>query len=277
MDLFHTSATERKLPGGAVLFLGTSGYSFPHWKGVFYPERIRGKDWLRYYAITFNSVEINSTYYGILSPKTAEAMTDSVPPGFSFSVKLHSSMTHGRNAGPEEWRMFLEMLKPFRERGMMGPVLAQFPWSFPLEERSFQWLEKISESLGELDKAVEFRRSAWYGAEPLERVGGMGFAPVSVDLPALDGLPDTGLLQARGTVYLRLHGRNAGKWWGNTQERYDYHYGETELKPWAEKLRRLSASATKCYVFFNNCHMGKAALNARDMERLLQGARGGTE
>ena len=277
MDLFATRATERKLPGGARLFLGTSGYSFPHWKGVFYPQRIRGKDWLRYYALAFNSVEINSTYYGILSPKTTEAMAGAVPSGFSFSVKLHSSMTHGRNAGPGEWRMFLEMLEPFRERGMMGPVLAQFPWSFPLEESSFQWLESISESLGELEKAVEFRRSAWYGTEPLERVGGMGFAPVSVDLPALEGLPDTGLLQAGGTVYLRLHGRNGEKWWGNTQERYDYHYSAGELTAWAEKLRNLSAPAAKCYVFFNNCHMGKAALNARDMERLLQGAQGGTE
>lgn len=275
MDLFETKAEKKILPGGAQLFLGTSGYSFPHWKGVFYPERISGKDWLRYYAMRFNSVEINSTYYGILSRKSAEAMADSVPRGFSFSVKLHRSMTHQRNAGAHEWKAFREMLEPFIEKGRMGMVLAQFPWSFPLEEGSFSWLEEVSANLEGLKTAVEFRHGRWYGEEPLERVSEMGFTPVSVDLPNLGGLPETGILKGRGEVYLRLHGRNRGKWWGNTQERYDYLYSRGELSGWAETLRSLSEGTNSCYVFFNNCHMGKAALNAQDMERLLSGSTGG--
>lgn len=272
MDLFETKAEKKTLPGGAQLFLGTSGYSFPQWKGVFYPERIAGKDWLRYYAMQFNSVEINSTYYGILPRKATAAMAESVPRGFSFSVKLHSSMTHGRNAGAEDWKAFRSMLEPFVETCGMGMALAQFPWSFPLEEESFNWLEKVSGELQGLNTAVEFRHGKWYGKEPLERVLEMGFIPVSVDLPELNGLPETGLLEQRGTVYLRLHGRNSSRWWGNTQERYDYLYSREELNGWAKILRSLSEATGSCYVFFNNCHMGKAALNAQDMERLLSGA-----
>jgi uncharacterized protein YecE (DUF72 family) len=274
-DLFQTKAVEKRLPGGARLFLGTSGYSFPHWRGVFYPERIAGKDWLRYYALKFNSVEINSTYYGILSEKAAAAMAGSVPAGFSFSVKLHSSMTHERNAERDQWERFHRMLEPLRRSGKMGMVLAQFPWSFPLEEGSFRWLSRLAGNLEGLDTAIEFRHRRWYGEEPLKRVLEMGFVPVSVDLPVLPGLPSTGLLTQGGKVYLRLHGRNRVKWWGNTQERYDYLYGEDELRGWAETLRNLSDGASSCYVFFNNCHMGKAALNARDMERLLSGSPGG--
>ncbi|PIE52605.1 hypothetical protein CSA37_05840 [Candidatus Fermentibacteria bacterium] len=63
---------------------------------------MRQKDWLRYYAQKFNSVEINSTYYGILKSETATAMADAVPDGFSFSVKLYLSMTHSRNSGKGE-------------------------------------------------------------------------------------------------------------------------------------------------------------------------------
>lgn len=274
-DLFESKAEGKTLPGGARLFLGTSGYSFPHWKGVFYPERIPGRNWLRYYAMKFNSVEINSTYYRILPERAAAAMAESVPRGFSFSVKLHSSMTHGRNAGPGEWKAFRKMLAPFVDTGGMGMVLAQFPWSFPLEEGSFEWLERVAAELADYRAAVEFRHRRWYREEPLKRVIEMGFVPVSVDLPKLSGLPETGLLEERGTVYLRLHGRNGGKWWGNTQERYDYLYGGGELNGWAEALRNLSDGTGSCYVFFNNCHMGKAALNAQDMERLLSGSAGG--
>lgn len=275
MSLFDSCSSRKTLPGGGRLFLGTSGYSFPDWRGVFYPGRIPRAKWLPYYALKFNAVEINSTYYGMLTETAAGAMAESVPRGFSFSVKLHSSMTHARNAGEGEWKSFRKMLVPFRETGTMGMVLAQFPWSFPLKEGSFSWLKGISENLPGTPLAAEFRHSRWYAEEPMERVLEMGFTPVSVDLPGLQGLPDTGLLQGRGAVYLRLHGRNREKWWGNTPLRYDYHYSGGELLPWADRLRSLSEDGLNSYVFFNNCHMGKAALNAEDMERLLSGSGGG--
>jgi len=275
MDLFETAVEKKKLQNGAELFLGTSGYSFPDWLSVFYPARIARKDWLKYYTLRFNSVEINSTYYSIPAAGSTAKMADSVPPGFSFSVKLHSSMTHSRDSGEDQWRAFHRMLEPFIKTGRMGMILAQFPWSFPLEEKSFSYLNALAGNLKGLKTAVEFRHSRWYTGEPVQRVSEIGFVPVSVDLPALNGLPETGIMEETDTVYLRLHGRNAGKWWGNTLERYDYSYTAEEMEGWAAKLRSLSKGVRSCYVFFNNCHMGKAALNAEDMKRLLAGSTGG--
>ncbi len=270
MDLFETKAQKELLPGGADLYLGTSGYSFPHWLNVFYPSRIARKDWLRYYALKFNSVEINSTYYRILSESSAGRMSDSVPDNFSFSVKLYSSMTHSRDANRDDWIAFHRMLSPSILSGKMGMILAQFPWSFPFEKDSFNYLRTLRDNLRDNRAVVEFRHEKWYTEEVMEQVREMGFTLVSTDLPVLPGLPKTGLLTGKDTVYLRLHGRNSGKWWGNTQERYDYLYSGKEIVTWANKLRSLSEDVKRCYVFFNNCHMGKAALNAADMQKLME-------
>ncbi|OPX30767.1 MAG: hypothetical protein B1H09_04365 [Gemmatimonadaceae bacterium 4484_173] len=269
MDLFKTKAEKKLLSGGADLHLGTSGYSFPDWTNAFYPSRIARKDWLRYYALKFNSVEINSTWYRILSENSAGKMADSVPDNFSFSIKLHSSMTHSRSAGREDWAAFHRMLFPFVSSGKMGMVLAQFPWSFPLEEKSFSYLASVRENLSAMKIAIEFRHRKWYTEESRNRVQKMGFVPVSVDLPTLPGLPRTSFLDSGIAVYLRLHGRNSGSWWGNTQQRYDYLYSAGEIGALAGRLQRLSEDVKSCYVFFNNCHMGKAALNAEDMARFL--------
>ena len=273
MDLFETKAEKKLLSGGSSLYLGTSGYSFPGWLNVFYPSRIAKKDWLRFYALKFNSVEINSTYYRILSESSTGRMADSVPDNFSFSVKLHSSMTHSRDSTDDEWKAFRKMLYPLASSNRLGIILAQFPWSFPLEEKSFRYLRTLRERIEDNRAAIEFRHRKWYAEDVIEQIRQIGFIPVSVDLPSLPGLPEATLLGGEKIVYLRLHGRNSDKWWGNTQERYDYLYTEKEMETWADRLRSLSAEVNRCYVFFNNCHMGKAALNAADMERLLNGER----
>ena len=271
MDLFETKIDKKKLPSGANLFLGTSGYSFPDWLNVFYPSRILKKDWLRYYALNFNSVEINSTYYRILSEKSIVGMVNAVPDNFSFSVKLHSSMTHSRDADKTKWKEYNRMLTPFTDSGKMGTILAQFPWSFPLEKKSFGYLSVVKENLPDMNIIAEFRHKKWYQKSVVKRVQEMGFGCASVDLPELSGLPGRELFKNSEIVYCRLHGRNKKEWWGNTQMRYDYQYSDEQLSVWAEKLRNLSGKVKSCYVFFNNCHMGKAALNAKDMERLMEG------
>lgn len=271
MDLFETKAEDKILPSGAKLFLGTSGYSFPDWLDAFYPSRILKKDWLRYYALNFNAVEINSTYYRILSEKSTAGMVSAVPDNFSFSVKLHSSMTHSRDAGKREWEEFHEMLRPFIDSEKLGVILAQFPWSFQLEENSFGYLSAIKENLPDLKVIAEFRHRKWYQKSVVKRVKEIGFSSASLDLPELSGLPGKELFENGDTVYCRLHGRNKKEWWGNSQMRYDYHYSAEQLSAWVEKLRNLSGKVKSCYVFFNNCHMGKAALNAKDMKRLMEG------
>jgi uncharacterized protein YecE (DUF72 family) len=250
--------------------LGTSGFSFPDWSGVFYPGGLSRKGWLAFYATRFNALELNASYYRILPPSATAGMADSVPPGFVFCVKLNSGMTHERNAGDAQWKAFDEMLAPLRSAGCLGPVLAQFPWSLPLSEHSFQTLSHIRERLGDLPAVAEFRHERWYSREALQRVVETGFSPVAVDLPDLPGLPGPELSVKGSIAYARLHGRNSVKWWGGGALRYDYAYTPAELLEWGKRARAMARGARGAYVFFNNCHMGRAALDARTMGRILE-------
>ncbi len=265
MDLFTGSAPQL---GGVRL--GTSGFSFPDWAGVFYPPGLSPGKRLAFYATRFNALEINASYYRILPGSSTARMADTVPPGFIFCVKLHRSMTHERNAGEPEWKAFHEMIGPFRESSLLGPVLAQFPWSFPLAEQSFEWLREVRGRLGELPAAAEFRHERWYASEPLQRVAETGFVPVAVDLPDLPGLPGRGIPATESFGYARLHGRNREKWWKGGAERYDYRYTPGELGEWAAAIRVMASRGKGAYVFFNNCHMGRAAIDARAMKSMLE-------
>jgi uncharacterized protein YecE (DUF72 family) len=81
--------------------------------------------------------------------------------------------------------------------------------------------------------------------------------------------PDT-LVTARD-AYVRLHGRNERTWWtGDRSSRYDYSYSEDELREWLEKIATLADQARRTYLFFNNCHAGQAARNAKLMQELLR-------
>lgn len=250
--------------------LGTSGFSFPDWSGVFYPRGLSRNGWLAFYATRFNALELNASYYRILPPSSTAGMADSVPPGFVFCVKLNSAMTHERNADDAKWKAFDEMLYPLRAAGCLGPVLAQFPWSLPLSEHSFQMLSRIRERLGALSAVAEFRHERWYSPEALQRVVETGFSPVAVDLPDLPGLPGPDLPVKGGIEYARLHGRNSAKWWGGGALRYDYAYTPVELLEWGKRIKAMAGGGRGAYVFFNNCHMGRAALDARTMGRILE-------
>lgn len=144
------------------------------------------------------------------------------------------------------------------------------PWSFPLENESFSYLKNLRDRTGDNATAVEFRHRQWYSKDVIEQVLEMGFTPVSLDLSDIPDLPETGLFTGHNAACLRLHGRNSDNWRGNTQQRYDYLYTDAEMATWTRSFKRLSKGVNSCYVFFNNCYMGKAALNAADMERLLE-------
>src|SRR5437588_4537732 len=111
--------------------IGTSGCSCADWKGQFYRRGIKNTEMLRYYAARFPVVELNTSYYGIPKPETLRRMTEEVPRGFEFVVQAHKDMTHGEGAlKAEVFEEFREAMTPLREAGMLGAVLAQFPFGF---------------------------------------------------------------------------------------------------------------------------------------------------
>lgn len=252
--------------------IGTSGYSFEDWRGRFYPLRIAKGSMLDFYAREFDTVEINSTYYRTMHPRVSAAMAGKVPDGFAFFVKLHAGMTHERSAGDDEWRSFGEMLEPFRERGMLAGLLAQFPWSFKPAPGAMAYLGEVAERARELETpvAVEFRNAHWYEGGAMSEALGLGLAPVSVDLPDLPGLPPREAVAGGPFGYVRLHGRNADHWWGGGPLRYDYGYSREELAGWLTGVKKLLESSGKAFMFFNNCHGGQAVDSARIMKSLLE-------
>jgi uncharacterized protein YecE (DUF72 family) len=254
----------------AELRVGTSGYSFKDWRGPFYPPDLPDQKMFGYYVRFFNCVEINSTYYRMLSPAAMARMADQSPDDFVFTVKLHRSITHDRSSLLANIAEFKNSVGPLRERGKLGGLLAQFPWSFRNTRENRDHLLLLQQHFGGAPLFVEFRNAGWAVPGVLGFIQANGLAICSVDEPDLPGLmpPQAFLTSDKG--YVRFHGRNAATWWGGgAEERYNYAYSADELLPWADRIKALRQKAAKIYVFFNNCHAGHAARNALLMKRLL--------
>ena len=255
-----------------MILIGTSGYSFPDWVGPFYPAGIDRSRMLDYYARQFTAVEVNATYYRIPPPSTMFAMERKTPPGFEFVVKANQEMTHSQSLDPELYRSFHRALDPLRMAGKLSGVIAQFPYAFRSSVPGEALLRSMKRMFGEIPFFVEFRHASWIREETFRFLESQGIGYVSVDEPNLPGLVPPIARATESIAYVRLHGRNKENWWGAGHgggDRYDYLYSEEELKEWAQKIRDLSAQTPKTFVFFNNCHVGQAATNARLMRRLL--------
>lgn len=254
---------------GIELRIGTSGYSFADWEGNFYPVGTPKGKMLNYYATQFDTVEVNSTYYRIMHPAVSRNMVEKTPAGFEFFIKLHSSMTHSRNASNEQWVEFMKMLEPFREEGKLSGLLAQFPYSFKPGEKSLEYVESLRDKVDDIPLAVEFRYDGWYLTDKLNSISDEGMALVSVDLPRLPHLPPPVGIGGNPFGYVRFHGRNKEEWWKGGDLRYNYHYGKDELKGWIPIIEHIASDSGKVYLMFNNCHLGNAVRNALSMKELF--------
>lgn len=249
--------------------VGTSGYSFEDWRGHFYPAQIAKGKMLDHYQAFFSTVEINSTYYRIPHPAIMANMVKKTKPEFEFIVKANQNLTHQRKQIEAPAREFLEAILPMVDRGQLKGILAQFPWSFKFSPGNLDYLVTCRELLAPHPLFVEFRHDSWMRPQTYDTMKTHSLQYVSVDGPRLRGLLPPELILTGDTAYIRLHGRNAEQWWGGGGLRYDYLYDETELREWKEKLDRIKGSSRKAFIFFNNCHLGQAVKNARQMMRML--------
>jgi len=139
---------------------GTSGFSYPEWKGSFYPEKLPQKEFLAHYAGVFDTVEINNTFYRFPHSSLLEGWRDGTPDGFSFAVKANQGITHrGRLRDVEELtRDFVERCKLLKDK--LGPILFQLPPNFKRDD------ERLADFLDLLDPrmrfAFEFRHASWF-------------------------------------------------------------------------------------------------------------------
>ncbi len=265
---------EEEIVVGSAIRIGTSGYSFKDWVGSIYPQGLPQKEWLSYYSGEFDTVEINATYYRVPSSRMMDALTRKVnPEGFLFAVKVPAQMTHQRDKLDQTVEPFLTGIQPLVDAGCLATLLAQFPYSFKCNEESLQHLRSLREAIpAELPVHVEFRNQGWYSPDVYSFLEEQALGFVNVDLPPLPRLPmDRTSLVTNEIAYFRFHGRNAAKWWHHETpgERYDYLYSEDELADWIPAISKARQGSRLTLLFFNNCHRGKSAINAVQLQRQL--------
>lgn len=255
----------------AMLKIGTSGYSFNDWIGEFYPEDIQKGKMLDFYVNHFNTVEINSTYYGIPNKQVFYHLNRKTPSDFEFIVKLHKTTTHLEVKDPTTTESILESVSPISDSGKLHGLLAQFPFSFRMTPINLEYLEKVQEYCHSIPLFVEFRHKSW-DQEPVYaflKEHKIGYC--CVDEPQLLNLLPPQAIATTQTGYIRFHGRNQQTWWDSSKgDRYDYFYKENELNEWLGRLRELRRTTAKTYVFFNNCHQGSAVKNAKMLIEMLK-------
>ncbi len=255
------------------LRVGTSGYHFKDWVGTVYPDGLPVSEFLPYYAQMFDCVEVNTSFYRVPDAGLFEGMLRKVPERFQFVVKAPKEMTHDRKRFDEVLDPFLAGIAPLREADRLGGVLAQFPYAFRPGPAAVDHLEGLATRLvgAGIPVNIEFRHDGWVSDRVFSTLRALGLGVVNVDLPRLPHLPKPSTVATSPVGYVRLHGRNAEMWWNHpsASHRYDYSYGDGELRRWADRIEALRSQVDVAFVFTNNCRMGASIVDALRMKRLL--------
>jgi uncharacterized protein YecE (DUF72 family) len=256
-----------------MIHIGTSGYSYDDWVGPVYPAGTPKTRFLSLYKDLFDACELNFTYYRLPSARTMEGILKNSQGRVTFTVKASAELTHDRSDPQPAARLFSEGVRPLVDAGRLGCVLVQFPYSFHYGKPQCKFVERLQDLLRGLPCVVEFRGKDWVKEEVFSWLRGRGLGFCCVDEPGLkDLIPPLEVVTA-SIAYVRLHGRNAEKWWKHEQaaERYDYLYSTEELQEWVPRLKRMQTTAAEVFVFANNHPRGMAVANARKLKELVAG------
>jgi len=237
-------------------FVGTSGWSYDHWKGDFYPQELPRRGWFAYYAGQFNAVEINATFYGWFKDSTYEKWREQSPTSFCYVLKAPRQITHRKylSGVNEDIRNFWHSAALLE--GKLGMILLQLaPGQVYEPERLRQALLAFPDPR---KVAVEFRGPQWETPEVEELLRHLDVTYANADYP---GHPLTTKLTS-ASAYLRMHGRR--RWYADD-------YSEEELQALASQARGLAGrDAERVFIFFNNDIGGFAPRNAERLAELLE-------
>jgi uncharacterized protein YecE (DUF72 family) len=247
-----TGMTERPLssaPAG-TLYLGTSGFSYDEWKGVFYPKEVKQKERLAYYASKFPSVEINYSFRRLPSEKTLTDWRSQVPEGFQFTLKASQRITHFKRLADadEEVGVFLERARLLGDR--LGPILFQCPPTLKFDrgliESFLAYLPPIARY------AFEFRHASWEEARDVLAAQGVAWCVAETDENARSALSwePFGYLRLRKTAY-----------------------SDDDIKEWAGLIGPALDAGNDVYCYFKHEDEGASPQMAKQLESILDTAR----
>jgi len=269
----------------ARALVGISGWRYPHWRGVFYPEGLRQKDELAYASRAMDSIEVNGSFYGLLHASAVARWYEESPEGFTFAVKGSRFITHMKRLSdpkPSLANFFAAGVLAFEDK--LGPVLWQLPPSFHFDrervESFLHALPRTTKDAAKLARAhdhrVEDPRVAVHVDRPLryalEVRHGTFDCPECYDLLAAHDValciadtakvhPDFDAVTA-SFVYVRLHG---------AEKLYESGYTKRQLQKWAARVSAWCKEGRDVYVYFDNDARVRAPFDARCLRSLLDG------
>ncbi len=257
------------------VWIGPAGWSYPDWRGVFYPQRRPpGFSELGFLSRFFPIAEINSTFYALPSASMVAGWLKAVSgrSDFFFSAKLLQAFTHG-NGGADDPLLaeFRERLMPLKASGRLKALLIQFPWSFKRSEPSLEKLQRLLEALSDFPCAVEFRHGSWQVEETYQLLAARRAAFVNIDQPQIGHSVAPSAAVTAPFAYVRLHGRNAADWFregAGRDARYNYLYTPEELRSWSLSISEM-AEKVPVIVIFNNHFRGQAVVNALQLTQMM--------
>jgi uncharacterized protein YecE (DUF72 family) len=238
------------------LFLGTSGYSYKHWKGIFYPSNLPQSRWLEFYCQHFDTVELNVTFYRLPNQQTFEGWYQRTPPHFLFAAKGSRFITHIKRL-----KDCCEPLRAYRENAAgLGEKLAVVLWQLPPSllldgDRLKEFCQSLQDEYPEKRHTFEFRHESWLKKECYDILASHGFAlciPISPDYPREEQM-------TAPFSYFRFH---HGEVLGNSC------YTDKELKQWANKISEW-LKERDIYIYFNNDVFGFAIDNAKNLRNYI--------
>ena len=260
-----------------MIRVGPAGWAYKDWNGIVYPKpKPHGFDQLAYLAKYFDTIEINTSYYGAPKPATARKWGESVAASgaFQFTAKLFHSFTHERRPGTNDEKDFKDGIGPLVEAGRLGALLLQFPWSFKNSPENRQYLATLSRCFVEYPLVLEVRHASWTDPEILDFLGELDIGLCNIDQPLFKRSIEPAHYATSTVGYIRLHGRNYRSWFSETatvRERYDYLYSVDELAPWVDRVKLVAGRTKNTYVLSNNHNIGKAPVNAIQIMSMLKG------
>jgi len=235
------------------LFIGTSGWNYPHWADdVFYPSGLTQNKWLEYYAKFFNSVELNVTFYRLVQRKTFQNWYKRTPKEFHFIAKGNRFITHIKKLKNcrDSVDLFFDNCLGLKEK--LAGVLWQLPPGYKKDLRRLEDFLKLLRKI-KTRQAFELRNKTWFDVEVYDLLKAYN---VCLCIADSDQWPCVKQVTAN-FVYLRFHGRN-GLYSGN--------YSDKELKGW---MGFAKDTKKDIFAFFNNDAYGYAVKNALKFKELL--------
>ena len=244
---------DQTLQRGLNIFIGTSGWQYGHWRGIFYPEELKYSEWLSYYCKYFSTVEVNVTFYRDVRVSTFEKWYQLTPENFQFSVKLSRQITHFNKlkVNKDLIESFIQKYSTFKYK--LGIILIQLPPGLKFD------VNLITDFINMLDKkykyTIEVRNKTFINDNFFEILKQNNIAFCIAD--SAGRFPYYETITAN-FIYVRLHG---------SQKLYASEYSDEELIEWANKIKVWDKDT---YIYFDNDYMGYAVKNALKIKKLLE-------